>query len=189
MPTNAPEITKLLRMARQGDRSAEDRLVSSLYPELKKFARRYMAAERGQHTLQPTALVNEVYIRIFGGAPVDWNDRTHFLAVASQQMRRVLADYGRGFRAEKRGNRLRVSLDERNVLADHMEQDIQLTEQLIQRLEKVDALAARVTVLKFYGGMTDGEVANELATSHSQVRRHWQFARAWMRQRLIEYSV
>lgn len=173
-------------MARAGDRRAESRLVSSLYPELRRVARRYMAAERGAHTLQPTALVNEAYIKIFGGAAVDFKDRAHFLAVAAQQMRRVLADHGREFRAQKRGGGIKIAFDESNGLAESQPQDIELTEQLIDRLKKVDPPAARVTELKFFSGMTDQEVADVIGTSHSAVRRHWNFARAWMRQRLVE---
>lgn len=184
MGLTAVEITTLLQQARAGDRGAESQLIRSVYPELRKLARRYMAGERCQHTLQPTALVNEAYIRIFGGAAVDWHDRAHFLAVASRQMRRVLADHGREFRAEKRANGMKVALGDHNDVAVSRPEEIEVTEELIQRLEVTDPCAAQVTVLKFFGGMTDQEVADALGTSHSQVRRHWSFARAWLRQRL-----
>jgi RNA polymerase sigma-70 factor (ECF subfamily) len=186
MTAKGVDITKLLHQARSGNRAAESRLINSVYPELRKLAGRYMAAERREHTLQPTALVNEAYLKIFGGAEVAWNDRAHFLAVAAQQMRRVLADHGREFRAAKRGGGVKIMLDESNDVADAQPHDIDLAEQLIERLDKLDPTASRVTVMKFFAGMKDQEVADEPGVSHAQVRRHWSFARAWMRQQIGE---
>src|SRR5256885_2054937 len=101
MLTAATEITTLLQQVREGDRAAENRLFERVYPELRRMARRYMASERQGHTLQPTALVHEACLKILGGSTVDWNDRAHFLAVVSSQMRRALVDHGREFRAAK----------------------------------------------------------------------------------------
>jgi RNA polymerase sigma-70 factor (ECF subfamily) len=182
------EITDLLQGVRKGDPNAENRLIQVVYRDLQKMARRYMAGERHNHTLQPTALVHEAYMRIFRGAEVDWKDRTHFLAVAAAQMRRVLIDHGRAFRGPNRGGEFKVTLDETLVSNPEAPCDVEVLEDLLQRLQKVDPAAARVIELKFFGGLTDNEVAQELATSHSSVRRHWIFARAWMGRRLANAS-
>ena len=174
------EITDLLRGIRSGDPDAEDRLIKVVYADLRKIARRYMAGERRNHTLQPTALVHEAYVRIFHGAPVDWRDRAHFLAVAASQMRRVLIDHGRAFRGPNRGGEFKVALDETMVANPQAPCDVEVLEDLLQRLSKTDPTAARVIELKFFSGLTDKEVAEVLTTSHSSVRRHWVFARAWM---------
>lgn len=182
------EITDLLHGIRKGDSDAESRLIQVVYRDLRKMARRYMAGERRNHTLQPTALVHEAYVRIFHGAPVDWKDRAHFLAVAAAQMRRVLIDHGRAFRGPNRGGEFKVALDETLVSNPEAPCDVEVLEDLLHRLHKVDPAAARVIELKFFGGLTDKEVAQELATSHSSVRRQWNFARAWMGRRLANTS-
>lgn len=174
------EITDLLHGIRRGDSDAEDQLIKVVYSDLRKMARRYMAGERRNHTLQPTALVHEVYMRIFRGAPVDWRDRVHFMAVAGSQMRRVLIDHGRAFRGPNRGGEFKVALDETIVATPQAPCDVEVLDDLLDRLRKADPAAARVIELKFFSGLTDKEVAEVLATSHSSVRRHWVFARAWM---------
>ncbi|HEY2390227.1 MAG TPA: sigma-70 family RNA polymerase sigma factor [Candidatus Angelobacter sp.] len=173
-------ITGLLHEIRSGDPRAEDKLINVVYEDLRKIARRYMRAERTNHTLQPTAIVHEAFVRIFRGGSVDWQDRVHFFAVAASQMRRVLIDHGRAHRGANRGGGLKVPLDE-TIIANPQEPcDIQVIDDLLQRLHKVDPAAATVIELKFFSGLTDKEVAETLSTSHSSVRRHWIFARAWM---------
>ncbi|MDX1984866.1 MAG: ECF-type sigma factor [Bryobacteraceae bacterium] len=184
MPVNRVEITALLRMAGEGNREAEARLVSAVYPQLQVIARRLMRSERPDHTLQPTALVNEAYVKIFAGEPVVMNDRAHFMAVAARQMRRVLVSHSRQHRAAKRGCGLKVVLEEGILASEERTQDIELVEQLIGRLQQIEPAAAHVTELKFFGGMTDEEVALALGTNHTRVRRDWSFARAWMRKQL-----
>jgi RNA polymerase sigma factor (TIGR02999 family) len=178
-----PEITMLLQRARAGDREAEERLINSIHPQLKVIAKRFMRSEREGHTLQTTALVNEAYLKIFGGAPVDWRDRKHFMAIAANHMRRVLVDHGREVGAAKRGKGAKVQLDESHDLAGDGGREVEsiLIKQLIGRLEKEDPPAARVVELKFLDGLTDGEVAARLETSEKTVRRHWEFARNWLR--------
>jgi RNA polymerase sigma-70 factor, ECF subfamily len=196
MLTSATEITTLLHQARGGDRSAENLLFERVYPELRRLARRYMVAERQGHTLQPTALVHEACLKILGGGAVDWNDRAHFLAVVSSQMRRALVDHGREFRAAKRGYGLKVVLDEAAPdgkshapgKTSHL-QDVELIDELLTKLKKVDPSAAAVTEMKFFGGLTDEEVAGVLKISHSSVRRHWKFARVWLQQKISESEV
>lgn len=178
------EITDLLQSVRRGDPGAEDHLIEVVYTDLRRIARRYMAGERPGHTLQPTALVHEAYMRIFRGAPVDWRDRAHFMAVAASQMRRVLIDHGRAFRGANRKGGFKVVLDETLVANPAGPCDIEVLEDLLERLRKTDQAAVRVVELKFFSGLTDKEVAEVLKTSHSTVRRHWVFARAWMSKHL-----
>jgi RNA polymerase sigma factor (TIGR02999 family) len=178
------EITGLLQQVRNGSQTAESRLMGMVYSDLRKIARHYMVAERRDHTLQPTAIVHEAYVRIFRGGPVDWRDRTHFFAVAASQMRRVLIDHGRAFRGPNRRGECKVELDETIVPNPRQPCDIEVLDDLIQRLEKTDPAAARIVELKFFSGLTDKEVAEALSTSHSSVRRHWMFARAWMEKHL-----
>jgi RNA polymerase sigma-70 factor (ECF subfamily) len=180
------EVTGLLHEARNGDHGAEDKLINLVYADLRKIARHYMAGERTNHTLQPTAIVHEAYVRIFRGGPVDWRDRAHFFAVAASQMRRVLIDHGRAFRGPNRGGKFKVALDETIVSSTQQPCDIEIIDDLLQRLNQTDPDAARVVELKFFSGLTDKEVAEALSTSHSSVRRHWMFARAWMGKHLAE---
>lgn len=178
------EITGLLQQVRGGSQTAENRLIGLVYADLRKLARYYMADERRGHTLQPTAIVHEAYMRIFRGGAVEWRDRAHFFAVAASQMRRVLIDHGRAFRGPNRRGECKVELDETIVSNPRHACDIEVLDDLIKRLEKADPAAARVVELKFFSGLTDKEVAETLSTSHSSVRRHWMFARAWMEKHL-----
>ncbi|MEZ5353886.1 MAG: sigma-70 family RNA polymerase sigma factor [Bryobacteraceae bacterium] len=174
------EITRLLNEVRSGNSTCAGRLMNLVYSDLRGVARSYMSRERVDHTLQPTALVHEAYIRVFEGAPVTWQDRIHFFAVAASQMRRVLVDHARQHRAEKRGGGLNVSLDENLAAAPAISGNVELIDDLLHRLERTDPDAARVVELKFFSGLADREVAETLGVSHSTVRRHWAFARAWL---------
>ncbi|MFN7922339.1 MAG: sigma-70 family RNA polymerase sigma factor [Bryobacteraceae bacterium] len=180
MSAQAEQITQLLHQVRGGDRASADRLLEAVYSDLRGLARHYMSAERAGHTLQPTALVHEAYLKIFAGAPVDWKCRAHFFAVAASQMRRVLVDHGREFRADKRGHGLKISLEDALHASPLAECEIGEVDQMLERLQRVDAEAARVVELKFFSGLADREVAEVLGVSHSTVRRHWEFARAWL---------
>jgi RNA polymerase sigma factor (TIGR02999 family) len=180
----AEQITRLLHEVRDGNRASADQLLDAVYTDLRGIARHFMAGERSGHTLQPTALVHEAYLRIFEGAPVEWQNRAHFFAVAASQMRRVLVDHGREFRAAKRGGGLKVALEDGHHAAPLAECDIEAVDELLDRLQRADAEAARVVELKFFSGLKDREVAEVLQVSHSTVRRHWTFARAWLRRQL-----
>jgi len=177
---NQIEITGLLHEARSGDGGAEEKLIDAVYADLRKIAGHYMASERKNHTLQPTAIVHEAYMRVFRGGPVEWRDRAHFFAVAASQMRRVLIDHGRAYRGPNRGGEFKVALDESIVPNPKEPCDVEVIDDLLLRLQKADPAAARVIELKFFSGLTDKEVAAVLSTSLSSVRRHWMFARAWM---------
>ena len=180
MPAQAEHITRLLHQVRGGSKTAADQLLEAVYTDLRVIARQSMASERPDHTLQPTALVHEAYIRIFGGAAVDWQSRAHFYAIAAAQMRRVLVDHGREYRAEKRGQGLKVAFEEDRHASPLTGCEIEAVDELLGRLQKVDSEAARVVELKFFAGLTDREVAEVTKVSESTVRRHWAFARAWL---------
>jgi len=180
----AEQITRLLHEVREGNRTSADQLFEAVYADLRGIARRSMAGERPSHTLQPTALVHEAYLRIFEGAQVDWQNRAHFFAVAASQMRRVLVDHGREFRAAKRGGGLKVALEDGRHASPMAECDIEAVDELLDRLQRADPEAARVVELKFFSGLKDREVAEVMGVSHSTVRRHWSFARAWLARQL-----
>ena len=180
MTAQAEHVTKLLNEVRGGNQASADMLLQAVYTDLRRLARRYMAGERSDHTLQPTALVHEAYLRIFEGAQVDFRNRTHFFAVAASQMRRILVDHGREFRSAKRGGGLKISLEEDQHPSPLADCDIEAVDELLDKLQRADAEAARVVELKFFSGLTDHEVAEEMGVSHSTVRRHWSFARAWL---------
>jgi len=186
--TDRPQsVTRLLEEARAGDPSALNRLLPLVYDQLKAVAAQALHAERPGHTLQPTALVHEVYMRLVDQrAP--WRDRAHFFGIAAQAMHRILVDHARARRASKRGgSAARVSLDETNdgpaetvvELDDVLEIDEALTE-----LAALDALEARIVELRYFGGLTIEESAEALNVSPATVKREWRMARAWLYRRL-----
>lgn len=175
------EITALLHDARDGDADAAAKLVPLVYRELRRMADRYLRNERIGHTLQPTALVHDALLELLGSQSVDWQNRAHFFAVAAQSMRRILVDYARSHRAEKRGgNFQRISLD--NVLVVSREQfgDLLVLDQALDRLQKWDGRLGRMVELRFFGGMTEEETAEVLGISVRTVKRDWKVARAWL---------
>ena len=173
-------VTTLLAGWREGDKAAADELIATVYQELRRVAARYMRGERPDHTLQPTALVNELFIKLLD-APVDWQNRAHFFAVAAGQLRRILVNHARDRQAEKRGGkRVKVALTELNGLAEPREQDLLELNDALDRLELVDARAARVIELRFFAGLTDAEAAEVLGISVATLKRDWAFGRAWL---------
>lgn len=180
------QITKWLADWRQGDDDARDRLFAVMHPELRQIAARFLHHERPDHTLEPNALVNELCLRLFGGQPIAFSDRSHFLAIAAQTMRRILIDHARARIAGKRGGeQQRVSLsavDGWSPIA-HSE-DVLALDQVLSMLEQADARAARVVELRFFGGLREEDVAEVLGVSEITVKRDWKFARAWLIARL-----
>src|SRR5262249_27706182 len=141
---------------------------------------------RPSHTLQGTALVHELYLRIFGGAPINWQDRAHFLAVASQQLRRILVDHARAVHAAKRGGpRIKVSLTRANGCVTEQNEDLVDLDHALTELEGLDARAARIIELRFFGGLTETEAAEALHISVATLKRDWEFARSWLKSRLM----
>ena len=166
---------------RKGSREAGDRLFAAAYQELRRLAAWHFQREQPGHTLQPTALVNELYLKLFSGEPVEWQNRAHFFAVAAQQLRRLLIDHARARVAEKRGaGDVHVSLDEASGLAAPRQEDLIELDQALHRLEELDARYARVVELRFFAGLTEREAAEVLGISVATLKRDWDFARAWL---------
>lgn len=185
MAATTEEITTLLTQWRDGRDDAGDKLIASLYGELRRLAEHYMSSERAGHTLQATALVNELYLRLFGGQPIRFQDRAHFFAIAAQQMRRVLVDHARSHHAEKRGgSRPVISLDEAGEPAAADNQNILAIHQALEELEKLDSRSAKAVELRFFGGLTESEAAEVLGISVATLKRDWSFGRAWLLSRL-----
>jgi RNA polymerase sigma factor (TIGR02999 family) len=179
------ELTALLARIRQGDRSALEELVTSLYPELRRRAAHYLRHERRGHTLQPTAQVNEAYLRLFHAEGLEWHDRAHFLAAMAQQMRRILVDYARARNAQKRpGAQVRVELEDVANPDGSQPIDLLAIDEALTCLAAIDPRASRVVELRFFGGLVEAETAEALGVSTASVKRDWLFARAWLLKRL-----
>ncbi|MDY0021528.1 sigma-70 family RNA polymerase sigma factor [Arenimonas caeni] len=177
----ANDITQLLRQWREGDGSARDRLVAVLYPELRALADRQLRGERSNHTLQPTALVNEAYLRLSGLERMDWQDRGHFVHMAARVMRGILVDHARRRQAAKRDGGLQVTLTGVDLAAPEAgDVDALALDAALARLEQLDPDKARVVELRYFGGLTIEETAEAMASSPATVKRQWQAARAWL---------
>lgn len=179
-------VTLLLQAASGGDRAAFERLLEVVYGELHRIAQARMRGERKDHTLQPTALISEVYVRLLGKENIQWAGRAHFFRAASEAMRKILIDHARARGADKRGGgkaALRIS-NLADIASSEDPAGFLALDDAILRLEGVDAQAAAVVRLKFYAGVPDEGVASALAISERTVRRDWSFARAWLRDAL-----
>jgi RNA polymerase sigma factor (TIGR02999 family) len=160
-----------------------------VYAELRRRAGAYLRRERPDHTLQPTALVNEAYLRLIGQERVAWQNRAHFYGVAAQMMRRILVDHARGRGRGKRfGNAMRVTLDERAGTAEPRDCELLLLDQALNELAVVDPQQAQIVELRYFGGLTESEVANLLTVSRSTVTREWLIAKGWLYRRLKSES-
>jgi RNA polymerase sigma-70 factor, ECF subfamily len=182
--TSPEEITRLLAESREGSRDALDQLLPLVYDELRGIASRYLRSERDDHTLQPTALVHEAYIRLVSQRDVDWQNRAQFLGVAAQLMRRLLVDHARSRKAEKRGAaETFVVLDEAldAVTANAHDVDVILLNDALDRLEELDAKQSRIVELRYFGGLNVEETAHVIGLSTATVKREWAMARAWLK--------
>jgi len=181
MPPNPPNLTQALTDWRNGDQDAGNRLFAAAYQELRRLAAWYLQKERPGHTLQATALVNELYLKLFGGEPVAWQNRAHFFAVAAQQIRRLLVDHARAGLAEKRGgSRVKLSLTEVKGLAAPDERALLDLDDALRHLEALDPRAARIVELRYFAGASEQETAEVAGISVATVKRDWGFARAWL---------
>jgi RNA polymerase sigma factor (TIGR02999 family) len=183
--TTPPSVTALLGDWSRGDRSALNQLLPLVYAELRRIAARQLRAERVGHTLQPTALVHEAYLRMVDQRHVDWQDRAHFFGVAAQIMRRILVDHARRHTAAKRGDGVRcLSVDDAHDVPAANELPILALDHALDRLEKVDADLARIVELRAFGGLTIDEAAHVLKVSTSTAKRDWRTAKAWLTREL-----
>lgn len=175
------DITLLMAAARAGNRSSEQRLLELVYSELHRLAAGYLRAERKDHTLQPSALVNEVYLRLFGKGDLSWENRAHFYTTAARTMRRILIDYSRRRLAEKRPNSMqRAELGEGDLFTDSQVESMLIVDEALQRLRALDPRQAEVVELRFFGGLSVQETASVLNISEKTVKRDWSIARAWL---------
>ena len=181
MTSTPDEITRLLLDWSSGDRDSFDRLAPLVYDELRQLARRYMRRERPGHTLQTTALVNEAYLRLVDQKAVRWQNRAHFFAIAAQMMRRILVDYARARRYDKRGGGARqVSFDEVAVYARERDADLVAIDDVLTSLSVHDPRKSEIVTLRYFGGLSIEEVAEVLAISRTTVQREWRAAKAWL---------
>lgn len=177
-------VTTLLRAWRRGDQAAFERLTPLVYDELRRRARHYLRGERPNHTLRPTALVHEVYLRLVNLDQVDWQDRTHFFVLAARQMRRILVDSARAHRYQKRGGgAVSVTFDEALAVSQR-DPDLIALDDALHLLAEKDDRKARVVELRFFGGLTNEEIAAALGISSDTVTRDWQMAKLWLRREL-----
>ena len=177
----SPDVTRLLIAWGQGDDAALDRLIPIVHEELHRTARAYMAGERAGHSLQATALVNEAYLRLIEGRGVNWQNRAHFLAVASRLMRRILVDFARSKKYQKRGGgAVRVTLVDNLEISDEPGRDLIALDDALEALAKHDDRKSRVIEMRFFGGLTVKETAEALHVSPETVMRDWKLAKAWL---------
>ena len=172
-------VTGLLARWRAGDQAAFDQLVPIIYGELRRIASTYLSRERENHTLQPTALVNEAFLRLIG-QDVEWQNRSHFIGVAAQMMRRVLVDHARGKQALKRGGDVTMIELSPDVAAADREYQILALDDALQQLATLDERQAKIVELRFFGGLTIEETAEAIGVSPATVKREWTMARAWL---------
>ncbi|HXT22808.1 MAG TPA: ECF-type sigma factor [Thermoanaerobaculia bacterium] len=178
-------VTAALRAWRGGDARAQDELMQLVYPELHRRAERLLARERPGHTLQPTALISELYLRLVDQRQAQWQDRAHFFAIAARLMRRVLLDHARRHGANKRGAHVRpLPLDLVGELPADAPRELEALDEALGDLAALDATAAAVVELRFFGGMSVEETATVLGSSTATVGRQWRAARAWLHARL-----
>ncbi len=180
------EVTQLLQELQRGNADAARRLIPLVYEELRRLAGHHMRDERPDHTLQPTALVHEAYLRLADQDRVEWAGRTHFIAVASTAMRRILLDHARRHRAEKRGGGRKTTLVESLAVAASREIDMLALDDALTRLEARDPRQGRIVELRYFGGLSIEETAAALSISPTTVKREWRFARAWLHRELSD---
>ena len=178
-------VTALLADWSRGDSSALDQLLPLVYAELRRIAARQLRAERANHTLQPTALVHEVYLRLVDQREVDWQSRAHFLGVAARVMRRILVDHARRHGARKRGDGIQcMSIDDAMELAAAQDMPVLTLDLALARLEAIDPELAKIVELRAFGGLTIDEAAHVLNVSPSTAKRDWRTAKAWLNREL-----
>ena len=183
------EVTRILRAWSDGDTNAPARLMPFVYDELRRQARNYLAKERESHTLQPTALVHEAYLRLVDQTRINWQNRAHFYGVASSMMRRVLVDHARAYTRDKRGGgAVRLSIEDVQVPLEQRAADLVALDEALEELAKFDERKCRIVEMRFFGGLSDEEIAEVLGVSTRTVLRDWKTARLWLYRELSEPS-
>jgi RNA polymerase sigma factor (TIGR02999 family) len=182
MDKAAPQdITQLLLAWGAGNKAALDELMPLVYAELRKLARGYMRRQPADHTLQTTALVNEAYLRLIDSSRVNWQNRTHFFAISAQLMRRILVDFARARNSQKRGGEVqKIELDETLVIPIEQKTDFVALDEALKELAALSPRQSEVVELRYFGGLSEEEIAQHLDVSARTVRRDWSVARAWL---------
>jgi RNA polymerase sigma factor (TIGR02999 family) len=184
-PPQSTEVTGLLKAWTGGDQAALERLTGHVYDELRRIARHYMRNERAGNTLQTTALVNEVYLRLVDVKNVDWQQRAQFFAIAAQMMRRILVDAARARGSEKRGGRaIKVDVDEAPVPSPERDSSLVALDEALEAFSKLAPRQTKVVELRYFGGLSEEETAEVLKISTRTVRRDWDFAKSWLMREL-----
>lgn len=177
----AHEVTEILQQWREGDESAGKRLFPMVYDELKRQARTYLRRERPSHTLQPTALVHEAYLKLVDQTALPASNRIHFFGIASKIMRQILVDHARRHNAEKRGGAAkRFSIEDLDILPGQSAADILELDAALEKLKEIDERKSSVVDMRFFGGLKEKEIAEVLGVTEKTVRRDWQFAKVWL---------
>jgi RNA polymerase sigma factor (TIGR02999 family) len=184
-PRPVQDVTDLLVASSDGNAEAMAKLVPMVYDELHRLASHYLRRERPDHTLQTTELIHEAYFRLIDQKRVQWQNRSHFFALAAESMRRILLDYARARKAAKRGGGQRkLSLDDVAVMAEDRAEEIMALDEALEELAALDPRQSRIVELRFFGGLTVEETARELNISVATVKREWAVAKAWLYRRL-----
>jgi RNA polymerase sigma-70 factor (ECF subfamily) len=187
--THTATVSQLLQAWGRGDLQAREDLVPLVYQQLRKRAAGYLRRERRDHTLQPTALVNEAYIRLMGQERVTWLNRAQFFGVAAQIMRRILVDHARERQAAKRPGGVRVTLDDAMSSMPPLDCEVHMLDEALQALARIDERQANIVELKYFGGLSEEEVAAVLSLSRATITREWQSARAGLYRRMTKGRV
>jgi len=184
---SAQEITRLLLAWGQGDQTALERLMPLVYEELRRLARRHMNRQRPGHTLQTTALVNEAYLRLIDSSQVQWQNRAHFFAVSAQLMRRILVDFARSRKSLKRGAEARqITLDDSLEVSSERGADMIALDDALNALAEMNPRQSQIVELRYFGGLSEEEIAEALKISPRTARRDWSLARAWLYRELTQ---
>lgn len=186
MPGAADDITGLLTDWQGGNQAALDRLLPLIQRELQRIARRHLAHERQGHSMQPSSLIQEAFVRLLPGRNIEWRDRAHFFAVASSVMRHVLVDHARKRKREKRGGAaVHVQIDAAVILSSYQVEEVVAIDLALQRLAILDERKSKVLEMRLFGGLSIEETAAALGIAPNTVLRDWNFARAWLRRELV----
>lgn len=179
---NDRPITEILAELRTNERASVDELLPVVYNELRRLAGGHLSGERPSHTLQPTALVHEAYIRLIGQRETEWQDRAHFFGIASRLMREILIEHARGKNRQKRGGEFKtqILLDEAVSYSDHQPLDVLAVDEAMTKLEELDERQARIVEMKFFGGLTIDEIGEVLSISPATIKREWSSAKLFL---------
>ncbi len=183
------DVTRLLQDWSDGKREVLDELLPLVYDELRRLAHNYLRRERGEHTLQTTALVHEAYMKLVDQHSVDWKNRAQFFALSAQAMRRILLDNARKHISDKRGKGEKISLEDAPEISVETDENLIALDLALQELEQFDAKQSKIIELRYFGGLTIEETAEVMKISPATVKREWTFARAWLYQKLSEPPV